>query len=178
MNLELDQRMCRTCNRRVLAVRKLPNHILHLLLSVLTGGSWLVVWVGIVWSSSSEPWRCPWCGGSTELVQPEPVPQEVPDPSSWNPLLGRPDPHMAVIARDGAKAYLVESPEGAAQDRPELGIDTDDVDQAFEEMSTRAPHLLHPNSSTVELKPWGAREFAMLDKTTVCVSFREWPAEG
>ncbi len=24
----------------------------------------------------------------------------------------------------------------------------------------------------------GAREFAMLDKTTVCVIFREWPANG
>ena len=85
------------------------------------------------------------------------------------------DEDMAVIARDGAKAYLVQSPEYAAKDRPELSIDTDDVDELFREMSKRAPHLLHPNSNTVELKPWGSREFAMLDKTTVCVNFREWP---
>ncbi len=85
------------------------------------------------------------------------------------------DAHMAVIARDGAKAYLVESPEYAAKDRPELGIDTDDVDAIFAEMSSRAPHLLHPNANKVALKPWGAREFAMLDKTTVCVNFRQWP---
>lgn len=88
------------------------------------------------------------------------------------------DADMAVIARDGAKAYIVQSPEYAAKDRPELGIDTDNVDAIFKEMSARAPHLLHPNSNTVSRRPWGSREFAMLDKTTVCVIFREWPAEG
>jgi hypothetical protein len=88
------------------------------------------------------------------------------------------DAGMAVIARDGAKAYIVQSPEYAAKDRPELGIDTDDVDRIFDEMSARVPHLLHPNSNTVALKPWGAREFAMLDKATVCVVFREWPGDG
>lgn len=88
------------------------------------------------------------------------------------------DGTMAVVARDGAKAYLVENPEWAAKDRPELSIDTDDVDAIFAEMSARAPHLLHPNCNTVALTPWGAREFAMLDKTTMCVNFREWPVEG
>lgn len=88
------------------------------------------------------------------------------------------DAGMAVIARGGAKAYIVQSPEYAALDRPELAVETDSIDLIFKEMSTRAAHLLHPNSKTVSLKPWGAREFAMLDKTTVCVVFREWPAEG
>ena len=88
------------------------------------------------------------------------------------------DANMAVIARDGAKAYIVQNPECAARDRPELGVDTDDIDTVFNELSTRSKHLLHPNSSSVALRPWGAREFAMLDKTTVCVTFREWPAEG
>ena len=87
------------------------------------------------------------------------------------------DSSMAVIARDSAKAYIVQSPEYAALDRPELGIDTDDIDPIYSELSTRSPHLLHPNSMTVARKPWGAREFAMLDKTTVCVVFREWPGD-
>ncbi|SEM23313.1 hypothetical protein SAMN05428989_3444 [Pseudoxanthomonas sp. GM95] len=85
------------------------------------------------------------------------------------------DDAMAVIARDGAKAYVVASPEYAAKDRPELGIEVDDVDAVYLEMAARAPLLLHPNARTVQLKPWGAREFAMLDATTVCVNFREWP---
>lgn len=88
------------------------------------------------------------------------------------------DAAMAVIVRDGAKAYLVQSPEYAAKDRPELSIETDDVDAIYKELSARCPNLLHPNAATVSLKPWGSREFAMLDKTTVCVNFREWPVEG
>ena len=88
------------------------------------------------------------------------------------------DATMAVIERDGAKAYIVQSPEYAAKDRPELAIETDDIDAIFNELSARAPKLLHPNSKQVALKPWGSREFAMLDKTTVCVIFRQWPDEG
>ena len=86
------------------------------------------------------------------------------------------DVTMAVIARDGAKLYLVERAEYAAKDRPELAIETSDIASIFNEMSTRVPQLLHPNSSRVALKPWGAQEFAMLDKTTVCVIFRQWQA--
>ncbi len=87
------------------------------------------------------------------------------------------DARMAVVARDGAKAYIVESPESAALDRPELGIDTDNIDAIYAEMCARSRHLLHPNSNSVSRKPWGSKEFAMLDKTTVCVVFREWPSE-
>jgi hypothetical protein len=43
----------------------------------------------------------------------------------------------------------------------------------FEEVSIRAPHILHPRSNQIELKPWGFREFAVRDKTDVCVVFRQ-----
>jgi hypothetical protein len=33
---------------------------------------------------------------------------------------------------------------------------------------------LHPNGKTIEKKPWGSREFALLDKTGVCVIFRQF----
>lgn len=88
------------------------------------------------------------------------------------------DAGMAVIARDGAKAYLVENAEWAALDRPELSIDTDQIEDVFAEITARAPQLLHPNSNRIAQKPWGSREFALLDKTTVCVVFRQWPDEG
>jgi len=84
------------------------------------------------------------------------------------------DSSMAVVARGGAKAYLVQSPVGAAAERPDLGVDTDDIEALYAEMSKRAPQLLHPQCSTVKQQPWGSREFAMLDATTVCVTFRQW----
>jgi hypothetical protein len=88
------------------------------------------------------------------------------------------DAELAVVARDGAKAHIVQSPEYAAKDRPELSIETDHIEQIYREISIRTPKLLHPNGKTVTLKPWGAREFAVLDETGVCVIFRQWPDNG
>lgn len=92
--------------------------------------------------------------------------------------LGWRDDTLAVVERDGAKAYLMQNAELAALDRPELAIETDDIDAVHAELAARAPERLHPNLPNVQLRPWGAREFAMLDKTTVCVVFREWPDEA
>ena len=91
--------------------------------------------------------------------------------------LGHQDAELAVIERDGAKAYLVQSPEYAAKDRPELGIEVDDIQAVHRELAGRAPQLLHPNLPRVTQRPWGALEFALLDKTGVCVVFRQWPDE-
>jgi hypothetical protein len=84
------------------------------------------------------------------------------------------DGALAVVERDGAKAYFVESPKYAAKDRPEIGIETDNIEELYAEISAKRPEMLHPNSRVIEQKPWGAKEFAVLDKTTVCVVFREW----
>lgn len=84
------------------------------------------------------------------------------------------DPSITVLGRDGAKVYLMENAELAALDRPELAIETDDIAAIHQEIEARAPECLHPNSKTVQLRPWGAREFAVLDPTTVCVVFQQW----
>lgn len=84
------------------------------------------------------------------------------------------DDSLAVVERDTAKAYIVESPEFAAKDRPEIAIETDSIDELFAEISAKRPEMLHPNSKVISKKPWGAREFAVLDRTTVCVIFRQW----
>ena len=81
---------------------------------------------------------------------------------------------ISVLGRDGAKIYLMENAELAALDRPELAIETDNIAEIFAEIKARAPEVLHPNSKTVQLKPWGAQEFAVLDSSTVCVVFRQW----
>jgi hypothetical protein len=88
--------------------------------------------------------------------------------------LGYRDDDMAIVERDTAKAMLVASPEFAAKDRPEIGIETDSIDDLYREISARRPDLLHPNGKTVTLKPWGAREFALRDKTDVCIVFRQF----
>jgi hypothetical protein len=84
------------------------------------------------------------------------------------------DESLAVVARDDAKAYVVESPEFAAKDRPEIAIETDSIGDLYAEISAKRPDVLHPNSKVVAKKPWGAQEFAVLDKTGVCIVFRQW----
>ena len=84
------------------------------------------------------------------------------------------DATLAVVERDGAKAYIIESPEFAAKDRPQISIETDTIDELYREISSKTPQMLHPNSKTIEKKPWGAREFGVRDKTDVCVVFRQF----
>jgi hypothetical protein len=87
------------------------------------------------------------------------------------------DETLAVIEREGAKAYLVEDPEFAAKDRPEITLETDTIDALYAEVAPKHPEMLHPNSNVVQVRPWGAREFAIRDKTQVCVVFRQWQAK-
>ena len=84
------------------------------------------------------------------------------------------DDSLAVVARDGAKAYVVPSAEYAAKDRPELAIETDTIEALHAEIAARRPESLHPNLPAVTLRPWGAREFGVLDRSGVCVVFRQW----
>jgi hypothetical protein len=84
------------------------------------------------------------------------------------------DENLAVLALDQAKVYVVKDAEYAVSDRPELAIETDDIEAVYADISGRRPDLLHPNLNRVRRRPWGAREFALLDSTTVCVVFRDW----
>ncbi len=51
---------CGMCNKQVLVRRKGTNHILHLILSILTAGLWIIVW--ILASIKMSGWRCSQCG--------------------------------------------------------------------------------------------------------------------
>lgn len=85
------------------------------------------------------------------------------------------DGDLAVLERDGAKIQLVQNAGAAAHsERPEFGLETDDVEAVHRDVAARRPDLLHPNLPTVRLRSWGAREFALLDSTTVCVVVRQW----
>ncbi len=84
------------------------------------------------------------------------------------------DDTLSVIEREGAKAYIVESAEFAAKDRPELAIETDRIEEIHADIAKRRPDLLHPNGRTLTKRPWGSTEFGLLDSSGVCVVFRQW----
>lgn len=87
--------------------------------------------------------------------------------------LGYHDDSLYIVNRDAITFLLVESDEFAKKDRPEIRIATDDIEAVYKEIKSRAPEILHPNSSVITNKPWGLREFATLDPTTVCVIFQQ-----
>lgn len=58
-----SRRYCPNCGCDVLALSNSVNHVLHLILSVLTGGLWLLVWV--LMAARVKDWRCSRCGAIT-----------------------------------------------------------------------------------------------------------------
>jgi len=86
-------------------------------------------------------------------------------------------PDFVVVGRDAAKAYLVLDATSAELDRPELAIETDSIDADYADIAARRPDLLHPTypaGGGIIRREYGAREFAVLDATTVCVVLRDW----
>jgi len=51
----------------------------------------------------------------------------------------------------------------AKKDNPEFRLVTDNIEEVYEKVSLKFPELLHPNLSKITMRPWGAKEFALMD---------------
>lgn len=67
MATQQRQRKCRTCGRKTLHARETFGFGWGCLLTILTGGLFLVVWVLIDLFGMIRPWRCQVCGGAKVL---------------------------------------------------------------------------------------------------------------
>jgi hypothetical protein len=54
----------------VLAEKQTPNHVLHLLLALVTVGFWIPVWVIAQIMSELRAYQCPHCGAKTRHKAP------------------------------------------------------------------------------------------------------------
>lgn len=75
---------CATCQRQTLHVKPRINNVLHLVLSVLTVGIWLVVWAALGLGNSAERARCSVCGSKPGLAA---VSHEVKSAFAGSPVL-------------------------------------------------------------------------------------------
>lgn len=82
-------------------------------------------------------------------------------------------PPFYIIDRAGVTLFLVEDDEFAKKDRPEIRIDTDDIDALYTELAAKDTRLFHPNLNKVKLQPWGLKEVALRDKSDVCVILQQ-----
>ena len=78
-----------------------------------------------------------------------------------------------VVNKDGLGILLFQDQELAEQFSPEIRLVTPDIGEVYERVSTKFPEMLHPNLSQVTLRPWGAKEFAMVDGQ-IGVIVQEW----
>jgi len=70
---------------------------------------------------------------------------------------------FCVLEKDGLRVNLFQNAEFAAKDSPEFRLVTENIQEVFEKISSRFPELLHPNLKEITLRPWGAKEFAIMD---------------
>ena len=58
---DVCRKYCKECDQNIMAERKGTNHVLHLILSLITAGGWLIIW--LLASIKFGGWWCPQCGG-------------------------------------------------------------------------------------------------------------------
>jgi hypothetical protein len=80
---------------------------------------------------------------------------------------------LFIIKRDSVTIHLIENDEFAKKDRPCIRIETDDIEALYQEIKGKNMNLFHPNLPEIKLQPWGAKEFALLDKTTTGVIIQQ-----
>lgn len=78
-----------------------------------------------------------------------------------------------VLEKDGIYILVFQNEKLAKEHYPELRLVTHNIDEVFSKVNQSDKHLLHPNLDKVTIRPWGAKEFAILDKQ-VGIRFQQW----
>ncbi len=73
------------------------------------------------------------------------------------------DNPFCVIERDGLCINLFENKELAKEHSPEFRLVTDNIEEVYKKVSSLHPEFLHPNLSKITVRPWKAKEFALMD---------------
>lgn len=84
---------------------------------------------------------------------------------------------FCVVKKNGLSIMLFQNAEYADKEHPEIRLETDNIDEVYARVAAKFPELLHPNLKEVTLRPWGAREFAMLDGQ-IGIRVQQWQDRG
>jgi len=78
-----------------------------------------------------------------------------------------------VLEKDGLRINLFQDAELAKEHSPEFRLVTENIEEVYERVSKSHPQFLHPNLPKITLRPWGAKEFALMDKQ-LGIRVQEW----
>jgi hypothetical protein len=73
------------------------------------------------------------------------------------------DSPFCVLAKGDVTIMLFQNKEYAEKFNPLLRLVTNDIEAVHKKVKANYPGLLHPNLPDVTRRPWGAKEFAILD---------------
>ena len=83
------------------------------------------------------------------------------------------DNPFCVVNKDGLSIMLFQNKEYAEKEHPEVRLVTNDIEEVYRAVVSKYPEMLHPNLDEVTLRPWGAKEFALLDGQ-IGIRFQQW----
>jgi predicted enzyme related to lactoylglutathione lyase len=81
---------------------------------------------------------------------------------------------MAIVQRDSAAIFLVKNDYRHLPEGTSIRIQVDAIEQLYEEFQAKGGQMIHPNGR-LETKPWGPKEFSVIDLAGVCITFYELP---
>ncbi len=70
---------------------------------------------------------------------------------------------FCVVVKGDLKVMMFENKEYAEKFTPLLRLETADIESVHKKIKSKYPELLHPNLPNPTLRPWGAKEFAIID---------------
>ena len=80
---------------------------------------------------------------------------------------------FCVVEKHGLRINLFENAALAKEHNPEFRLVTKNITEVYEKVSISHPEFLHPNLKKITLRPWGAKEFALMDKQ-LGIIIQEW----
>ncbi|VEP17985.1 Bleomycin resistance family protein [Hyella patelloides LEGE 07179] len=80
--------------------------------------------------------------------------------------------HMAIVQRDSTQIFLIQNEDKHLAEGTSLRIQVEGIEQLDREFQNKDAAMIHPNGK-LETKPWGVKEFVVLDPMGVCITFWE-----
>ncbi|MBE9227539.1 VOC family protein [Phormidium sp. LEGE 05292] len=80
---------------------------------------------------------------------------------------------MAIVKRDNAEIFLVKNDYHDLAKEISLRLQVTGIEELYQELESKGGEMIHPNGK-LETKPWGPKEFTVIDLAGVCLTFYEF----
>ncbi len=80
--------------------------------------------------------------------------------------------YMAIVQRDSVRLFLLKNADKHLAEGTNLRINVAQIEQLYAEFEAKDTETIHANGK-LETKPWGMKEFTILDPAGVCLTFCE-----